>query len=159
MTRLRMGCGEALNARYYAMSEQLKQMLIRDEGEVLHAYEDSEGYLTIGVGHLIDKRRGGGISKRISRLLLEDDIRNAKQDALANLPFISTLDPVRRDVVFNMVFNMGISTFLEFRKTIQCLRNGDYKGAAREMLDSKWARQVGPRATRLAQMMESGEYV
>lgn len=141
------------------MADHLEEMLIRDEGEVLHAYEDSEGYLTIGVGHLIDKRRGGRISKEISRMLLREDIHNAKIDAQANLPFLSMLDPVRRDVVINMVFNMGIATFLEFRKTIQYLRDGDYKGAAREMLDSRWAQQVGPRALRLSQMMESGEYV
>ena len=154
-----MGCGEALKSRYMSMSDQLEQMLIRDEGEVLHAYEDSEGYLTIGVGHLIDKRRGGGISQRVSRLLLDDDIREVRGDVLHNIPVVSSLDPVRRDVIFNMAFNLGLSGLLGFRRMLARLNEHDYKGVAREMLDSKWARQVGPRATRLAQMMESGEYV
>ena len=48
--------------------------LIEHEGEILHAYPDSEGWLTIGIGHLIDKRKGGAISQRVSRLLFEDDI-------------------------------------------------------------------------------------
>jgi len=55
-----------------------------------------------------------------------------------------------------MVFNMGMHTFLGFEKMIAALKRGDYEEARKQMLDSKWARQVGDRANRLAKMMEEG---
>ncbi len=45
------------------LAQSITQQLRRDEGEVLHAYQDSLGYWTIGIGVLIDKRKGGGITK------------------------------------------------------------------------------------------------
>jgi lysozyme len=49
------------------MVANIAEQLRRDEGEVLHAYQDKYGYWTIGVGRLIDARKGGGISVEESR--------------------------------------------------------------------------------------------
>jgi lysozyme len=40
---------------------------------------------------------------------------------------------------------------------IQALDEGDYKEASIQMMDSRWASQVGARAERLRDMMETGE--
>jgi len=135
----------------------LKDLLIKHEGEILHAYLDSEGYLTIGVGHLIDKRRGGGIPHDIAILLLDMDIATHTAEA-RQFPWFDTLDPVRQDVVINMIFNLGVNGFKGFKKMILALEFGDYQEAAAQMLDSKWANQVGNRAVELAEMMRTGEY-
>lgn len=130
--------------------------LIRDEGEILHAYNDSLGFLTIGVGRLIDARKGGGISKEESRYLLANDILEKSKDLDYHIPWWRNLSPVRQRVLLNMVFNLGINGLLGFRNTLKAIEIGDYEIAALGMLASKWHRQVGERARRLAQMMKEG---
>jgi lysozyme len=141
------------------MITNITDQLRRDESEVLHAYPDSLGYLTIGVGRLIDVRKNGGISKDESAYLLNNDIRRTTTDLAKALPWASTLDPVRFAVLINMAFNMGVDGLLEFHNTLASVQAGNYDAAANGMLNSKWARQVGARATRLAQQMRTGEWV
>jgi lysozyme len=136
--------------------ELLTAELRRDEGEVLHAYEDSEGYLTIGVGRLIDRRRGGGISAEESAYLLRNDIAVKMADLDRALPWWRKLSSARRRVLVNMCFNLGLAGLLGFRNTLAAIEHGRYEEAARGMLASKWAKQVGARATRLAEMMRAG---
>lgn len=138
------------------MTESLEDMLIRHEGIVLHAYTDSEGYLTIGVGRLIDKRLNGGITEEEARHLLRNDIQKVVAQA-KTFPWYDKLNNPRKQVILNMLFNLGRPRFSKFKKMIACLEASDYVGAAREMLDSKWARQVKGRATELAGIMERGE--
>lgn len=136
--------------------------LVRDEGEVLHAYQDSEGWWTIGVGRLIDSRKGGGISRLESRLLLANDIARFVVDLDRELPWWRTLSINRQRVIINMAFNLGVGSrnpgrgLLGFRNTLAAVERGDYKAAAAGMLASKWATQVGDRAVRLAKLMTDG---
>jgi lysozyme len=139
------------------MVANLYDQLIRDEGEILHAYQDSLGYWTIGVGHLIDPRKGGSIPESISRQLLEMDVNKFDQFISTSLPWADMLDNVRRGALVNMAFNLG-ENLLEFRNFLGKLQTGDYAGAARDMLESKWAEQVGARAQRLSIQIESGEW-
>lgn len=138
------------------MTESLEEMLVRHESEVLHAYQDSEGYWTIGVGILIDQRVGGGITKEESRFILRNRIRMKAEEA-KTFPWYEKLNNPRKQVILNMLFNLGLTRFSNFKKMIACIDSGDYSGAAREMLDSKWAKQVKGRAVELAQIMEQGE--
>jgi len=137
-------------------AESIEEMLVRHEGEVLHAYQDSEGYWTIGVGILIDKRRGGGITQEESRYLLRNRINKAANEAMA-FPWYDNLNNSRKQVIINMIFNMGLPTFSQCRKMHTALSVGNYNEAANQMLDSKWATQVKGRATELAQIMRNGE--
>lgn len=130
--------------------------LVRDEGEVLHAYQDSMGYLTIGVGRLIDRRRGGGITQAESRMLLKNDLERFAVGLDAHIPWWRTLSTNRQRVLLNMAFNLGVSGLLTFRNTLAAVRSGDYEKAAEGMLRSKWATQVGERARRLAALMREG---
>lgn len=140
------------------MIDRLEQQLRRDEGVVRHAYTDSEGYLTIGVGRLIDERRGGGLSDDEITYLLRDDISRTVRQLLDALPWAANLDEVRFCALVNMAFNLGVGGLLGFRHTLAAIKANNYTLAAREMLDSKWATQVGARATRLADQMRSGEW-
>lgn len=136
----------------------LVDQLRRDESEVLHAYPDSLGYLTIGVGRLIDSRKGGGISKAESAFLLANDITERETEVTQRIPWVANLDPTRRAVLVNMAFNMGIDGLLEFHNTLAMIQAGNYEAAANGMRNSKWARQVGARAQRLATQMKTGEW-
>lgn len=137
--------------------DKLIAELKRDEGFVSHAYQDSEGYLTIGIGRLIDKKRGGGITEDEAAYLLSNDIKRVEGQLDRDLPWWRDLDEVRQRVLLNMAFNLGINGLLSFVNTLSKMKAGDFAGAADGMLDSLWRKQVGNRAVRLADMMRTGK--
>lgn len=136
----------------------LRDMLIRDERLVLSAYEDSLGYLTIGVGRLIDKRKGGGISHDEAMFLLDNDISNVKAQLEDALPWIKGLNEARQAVLYSMCFQMGLKGLLGFRSTLASVRDEHFANAAEGMRQSLWAKQTPERAKRLAYQMDSGEW-
>lgn len=129
--------------------------LIRDEGEKLKPYRCTAGKLTIGVGRNLDDN---GIRPIESRFMLENDISECEAVLKKNLPWIERLDAARKGVLINMCFNLGWPRLSKFVNTLSCIEKGDYKAAAKGMLDSLWAKQVGDRAVRLAKQMETGEW-
>ena len=137
----------------------LKQQLIRDEGVVRHAYEDSLGFTTIGVGRLIDARRGGGLRDSEIDFLLNNDIAEKTAQVLAALPWAFKLSKPRQAVLINMAFQMGIGGLFKFKRMLGSVEDGQYGEAAAEMLDSTWAKQTPERAHRLATQMETGEWI
>jgi len=134
--------------------DRLKKALVRHEGLRLKPYTCTANKLTIGVGRNI---QDNGISEAEAMLLLENDIDAIVRDLNRALPWWQQLDEARREVLANMVFNMGIGTVLTFKNTLAAVRAGDYKKAAALMLQSKWATQVGNRAKELAAQMETGK--
>ena len=139
-------------------TERLRKQLKRDEGVRESAYQDSEGYWTIGVGHLIDPAKGGKLSRGEIEYILSNDIDRAVYRLDHEYDWYSDLNDVRQEVVVNMVFNLGIKGFGRFVNTIDAIVRGDWLDASREMLDSKWASQVGERAIRLAHAMRTGQW-
>ena len=127
-----------------------------DEGLVLHAYTDTLGYLTIGYGRLIDKRKNGGISKQEAEYLLSHDIADKLSQLQAKLPWITTLNDARKGVLLNMAFQLGITGLLGFKGTLTKIEQGDYEGASVSMMKSKWATQTPLRAQRMAEQMRVG---
>ena len=138
------------------MKNELTKQLRRDEGEVLSAYQDHLGYWTIGVGRMIDKRKGGGITAEESAYLLSNDIDKRQAELLRRAPWMAQLDPARFGVMLNMAFQMGVDGLLGFKNTLAMVKAGDYSGAAAGMLNSKWATQTPARAQRLSVQMRSG---
>jgi len=134
----------------------VEELLIRDEGLVLHAYEDSLGYQTIGVGRLIDRRRGGGITKDEALYLLRNDIARVERDLDDKLPWWRSLDGARQQVLACMCFQLGIGGLLEFVRTLQAVREGRFVAAASFMLESRWAAQTPGRAREMARLMREG---
>lgn len=128
--------------------------LIRDEGLRLKPYICPAGKLTIGVGRNLDDK---GITKAEALLLLDHDINEVVMALHRKLPWFDYLGLARQDVLVNMAFNMGVTALLKFKKMLAAVEAGDYHRAADEMLASKWAGQVGRRATRLAVVMREGQ--
>jgi lysozyme len=131
--------------------------LRRDEGVVDHAYQDSLGLWTIGVGRLIDKRKGGKLSPDEIDYLLANDIKRFEGELDDKLPWWRDLDEVRQRVILNMAFNLGTEGLLSFRNTLAAVKAKDWERAAVGMAASKWASQVGNRAKRLVAMMRTGK--
>ena len=132
--------------------EALAVDLLRDEGCVLHAYKDSEDFLTIGVGRLIDDRVGGGITLAEARYLLNNDITRTIIELDNKLPWWRDLPEPKARALANMHFNLGWPRLSQFKKMLDALGNSRWDDAAREALDSKWASQVGARAERIAEI-------
>lgn len=140
------------------MINELTRLLRGDEGEVLHAYKDHLGYLTIGVGRLIDERKGGGISKAESAFLLSNDIAEVEAELDRRLFWWRQLPDARRAVLMAMAFQMGVDGLLGFKNTLAMVKAGDFDGAARGMLASLWARQTPERAHRMSEQMRVNEW-
>lgn len=140
------------------LRERLSKQLLRDEGEVLHAYEDHLGYLTIGVGRLIDKRKGGGISHDEAMHLLGNDVDRIDAEVRSKLSWFSHLCPARQGVLLNMAFQMGVEGMLGFERTLAAVRDEQFAHAAHLMLQSQWAKQTPERAKRLSHQMATGEW-
>lgn len=136
------------------MSSKLENMLIRHEGLKLKPYRCTAGKLTIGIGRNLDDN---GITEAEARMMLTYDIEVARSKLL-KYEWFTNLNEPRRDAVINMVFNLGMPRFLGFKRTIGYLKLEDYENAAIEMMNSKWADQVGDRAIELAAIILTGKY-
>jgi lysozyme len=133
--------------------EHLQRLLRLHEGVRLKPYRDTVGKLTIGIGRNLDDR---GITEVEADLLLEHDLDDVWLALIAAKPWIARLDEVRQAVLIDMGVNLGVAGLLKFKQTLAAIERGDYETAAVQMLDSKWATQVGRRAQRLARMMRDG---
>ena len=133
--------------------EIAREQLKVDEGVRSKVYRDSLGIETIGCGRNL---RDKGLSQREIDFLLDNDLDDAEADCKALFPSFDTLSDARKAVLLNMAFNLGRDRLRKFAFFCGAVMAKDWKRAADEMLDSKWAKQVGKRADRLAEQMRTG---
>ena len=134
---------------------RLEDLLIEHEGYRRFVYKDSVGIETVGIGrNLVDV----GLSVDEARYLLRNDIQDARRECSNNFSWFNDLDQVRQDAIVNMCFNLGITRLKGFKKMIAACERHDWETASVEMMDSKWANQVGQRAVRLSDTMRKGEW-
>lgn len=139
------------------MSDILRKLLIEEEDRIPHAYLDHLGFWTIGVGHLIDKRKGGRLPDQIIDALLDYDIAE-KTAIAARFRGWEQLSDVRKAVLVSMCFQMG-SKPLSWPNFRRALEAGDFIAASQHGMDSVWARvQTPARARRQMRMLTSGEW-
>src|SRR5687767_14656968 len=115
----------------------------------LKPYQCTSGKITIGCGRNLEDV---GITLNEAYVLLSNDIERVLAEA-NQFAWFKSLNMPRQDAVLSMLFNLGLARFQGFKKMIQAVINGRFEVAADEMLNSKWATQVGERAKDLAQIM------
>lgn len=135
--------------------DKLKAQLVIDEGKRSRIYTDTVGKITGGVGRNLTDRP---FSDDEIELMLENDIALAAKELDRVFPWWKKLNDTRQNVMANMMFNMGAPRLMGFKKFLMYSEAGRYDAAAGEMLDSVWAKQVGTRAIRLADLMRKGEF-
>ena len=135
--------------------QELAEQLARHEGVKLKPYRDTVGKLTIGIGRNLDDK---GITELEALNMLDNDIAEFAAEVCSNIRFFNALNDARQNVLVNMAFNMGIGGLLSFENMLDAISKGYFNKAEREMLDSKWASQVGYRARELGRQMRTGEY-
>jgi len=144
------------------MNEDIVNQLIKHEGLRLKPYQDTVGKWTIGVGRNFDDVKFSkeelleliqtGVTYEWCMMLLDNDITQTITEC-QRFDWFDDLSDVRKKVIIDMVFNMGLTLFRGFKKTIDYISRADYDSAATEMLDSTWKTQVGTRAITLSNMM------
>lgn len=134
---------------------RLKRQLILHEGLKLRSYNDSVGKITIGVGRNISDV---GISEDEAFYLLSNDLEKCIDALDKAFPWWKELSEVRKHVMIDMCFNLGIAGLAKFILTLESIRIGSYELASRQMLDSLWTKQVGDRAKRLSKMMKTDQF-
>ena len=136
--------------------EALREQLKIDEGVKYEIYKDHLGYPTFGIGHLITendpehgKPDGTEISEDRVNEVFETDVAKFVSESKILFPDLDDLPDVAQQVIVNMAFNMGRPRLSKFKNFIAGVNDRDWTRAAEEMMDSRWATQVGDRAIRL----------
>ena len=99
---------------------------------------------------------GKGITEEEAMYLLDNDIKDFQESLSKELPWFDSLDECRKNILTNMAFNLGVSGLLKFKNTLAAVENKNWGEAASQMLESRWADQVGSRATELSELMKTG---
>jgi len=135
-------------------SRKITELIKKHEGLRLTPYRCSADKLTIGYGRNLDDV---GISEEEAVFLLEHDIAQATREAISIFPDFGLYSESRQNAIVDMLFNLGKSRFLGFRKMIASIKKGDWIEAKAQAKDSAWHRQVGNRAKEIEEMLGAGE--
>lgn len=139
------------------VEEALIDQMKRHEGFERLPYKCSEDVWSIGYGLNLEQ----GITEEEAAWLLTHRLFKARIELMKS-GLLDGLKPgmgsVRLSVLYNMAYNLGVPRLRKFRMMWRHLHAGEYEGAAHEMLNSLWARQVGDRAVELAAQMRTGAW-
>ena len=150
--------------------DDIQKRLLLHEGCVDHVYICPKDYKTIGIGRNLQTNPLTAKEKEVVKdlnkitveqalFLLKNDIKRCMKDLISNVSFFYQLDDERQYALLDMCFNMGIKRLLGFKRMLNAMLIGDYRGAAKECLMSKYAADVGKRAQRIARLIETGVWV
>ena len=178
-----IGCGRTIEqitnwgkSKMKYRREDFIEKLIAHEGLVLNVYKDTLGIDTIGIGRNLEDRGISqqelndldiptidhvyeyGITEADAVYLATNDVQIVEDELVRAHPCVDRLDSVRQLILMDMAFNMGVPRLCKFVKMWSAIYEEDYPTAAKEMLDSRWAKQVKSRSTKLANAMHNGEF-
>ena len=125
------------------------------EGFSSVVYKCTAGYDTIGYGKRVKYLK---VTQEQSEEWLKEDLENLKYVLADKYAWFLPSPQEVKDIVMNMAYQLGPTSFSKFKRTIKLFKNKDYEGASIEMLDSKWAREDTPeRAKELSERLASVE--
>jgi|TARA_A100001391_G_scaffold46_1_gene71 lysozyme len=142
------------------MYEELKEQIKEHEGFVPRTYKDSLGKRTIGFGHLCVEPEQWDDDKEYTREELERVFDKDFDEALKNAESLigeRSINFIAKQVIIEMVFQLGIGGVGKFKKMWSALDSEDYGEASFQMMDSLWAKQTPNRAEKLSQKMRSAK--
>jgi len=156
--------------------DELVKMIAIHEGIVLNVYQDHLGINTVGIGRNLDDRGiadgellfmnktiddiyDNGLTQEEAYYLCMNDIAIVEKELLASKPIVNRLNAVRQMILIDMAFNMGVPRLMQFKNMWLAIEKVNYLLACEEMIDSRWAGQVGSRAMKLSVAMKNGEWI
>ena len=135
------------------LHDEIKAQLMKHEGLRLKPYQCTAGKWTIGVGRNIEDR---GITEEEAMHLLDNDIDECQEELDRIIPWWIEKPAYVQLVLINMMFNLGATRLLGFKKFLKAVEENNFDLASTEMLDSRWAKQVGQRSIELSEFMKNG---
>lgn len=139
--------------------KKLESQLVIDEGKKLIVYLDSEGLPTVGIGHLIRPSDNLKLGDKITDLQCSNffmhDIAIAVESCEKLIPNFISLPEEVKQIIANMMFNLGINRLSQFKKFLAAINAKNYAEAANQMQNSKWYSQTKCRAERLTKRMRA----
>ena len=156
--------------------DELVKMIAIHEGISLNVYQDHLGIHTVGIGRNLEDRGitdgelsyinktmddiyEGGLTEEEAYYLCMNDIAIVEKELLNSKPIVNQLNDVRQMVLVDMAFNMGVPRLKLFKNMWLAIEKVNYPLACEEMIDSRWASQVGNRAMKLSLAMKNGEWI
>ena len=142
--------------------DELVKMIALHEGLRLQVYQDHLGIDTIGIGrNLEDRGITDGELSFINKTMEEVyEIGLTEEEAYyLCMNDIAIVEKELQMVLVDMSFNMGVPRLMKFKNMWAAIETEDYSLACEEMIDSRWANQVGNRAMKLSLAMKNGEWV
>ena len=137
--------------------DRLFSALQRDEGRVLNnegkhvVYRDPLGYWTRGYGKLVDpEERGAGLTEEEARYLLQNTLCDIWDELVERFPWVTDKPIEVQEALLNQAYNLGVPRLAKFKNMLWAIETDDGEHAFSEALNSKWAKQVGERAYRIA---------
>jgi lysozyme len=112
----------------------LLESVLLNEGFRERPYQDTKGVWTIGHGLTY-------ITKQESQEIVIKRLLEIRRELY---PKIFLLSPVRQDIIVEMAYQMGMAGIYKFKNMWEAIDRRDINGAAKEMLDSQWARSDSP---------------
>jgi lysozyme len=141
---------------------KLREQLKIDEGVKYEIYDDHLGYKTFGIGHLVkstDEEYGAPVGTPVSEervnSVFDKDVITYIDESKKVFGNLEEMPQEAQQVIVNMCFNMGAPRLSQFKKFIRAIHDEEWVTASIEMLDSKWANQVGERANRLSDRIKA----
>jgi len=142
------------------MYEELKAQIKEHEGFVPRVYKDSLGKRTIGYGHLCVEPEQWDDDKEYTKEELEEVFNKDFNEALKNAETLIDGRPINfiaKQVIIEMVFQLGIGGVSKFKKMWSALDKEDYGEASFQMTQSRWHDQTPKRCQSLAAKMRSAK--
>ena len=141
--------------------DELREQLMIDEGVVYEIYNDHLGYATFGIGHLVlegEPEHGLSVGTAVSKDRVNEcfvnDLQTVVGDCIKLHDGWDGYPQEAKQIIANMMFNMGLTRLSKFNRHNAALQCGDWKEAAKEGRDSRWYKQVTNRAERLMKRLE-----
>jgi lysozyme len=142
------------NFKNLSVTDKAKALLKIHEGFEEKVYFCPANKLTIGYGRNLQDR---GINEEEADYLLNNDVNLAINELESIIPNFHKIDSNRQSALIDMIVNLGRPKFLKFKNTIKAIKNENWELASKEMLNSKWARQVPNRAMLLSNIVRYGK--
>ena len=136
-----------------SFESELLQQIKEHEGLVLKPYKCPVGKLTIGYGHNLEDN---GLSQSACEYILVEDIEEAKKNlyAVFTKKFFENLSDKQKIALIDMMFNLGLSRFLTFKKFILAVKNKDFSKASFEIINSRAYQQNKHRYKKLSEQIK-----
>lgn len=150
------------------MTEEFKlacELIEWAEDYKAEVYRCTANKLTQGIGRnleahpISDKEKAelvnGKVSLEVARRWMREELEPL-EDKLSETKDYLNCNTVRRAVLLDMAFNMGLTGLSKFKKMWEHIHNSNWVEASREMKDSSWYIQVGRRGKRNVELFAKG---